>query len=413
MGQQQQTVLRAELNSAPTTGVGINNLSIQITGTGGFTGSTLSGAGTTNDPYIGTINSNSTGNIDWIVTLHNLGSNGTLYYNFVLPDYTGTTTNLFNYNIKCSYNGNQSFIEYAVSDIQNNSFQINENDYVSFEAILNSVKPTSTFKIWFVPDNILTNQLVTYQVLDLYSNIPITINKSFAELEDISKRNSDYSVGLLLPGSKKNNRFFENYYDVDSATLFFNVTKRVPIKVLINDECYLNGYMRLNKVNVLDSKIEYDVTLFTSVADFYGQIGNNLLKDLNFDNPNFHFNHYFTLYNILSNWQNNLLLTSNNNNMPLIFYPALHNGYVYSGDTPNVSGGTVASQSRYYTSTVVGAYTDYAAFTAAGGSEYYINSPKKPVLDNQLKPALSVWGLIELMFKTYGYTICFGNSISK
>ena len=58
MGQQQQTVLRAELNSAPTTGVGINNLSIQITGTGGFTGSTLSGAGTTNDPYIGTINSN-------------------------------------------------------------------------------------------------------------------------------------------------------------------------------------------------------------------------------------------------------------------------------------------------------------------------------------------------------------------
>ena len=47
-----------------------------------------------------------------------------------------------------------------------------------------------------------------YTVLDLYSAIPIKINKSFAELQDIGSKNSDYSIGLALPGSKKNNRFF-------------------------------------------------------------------------------------------------------------------------------------------------------------------------------------------------------------
>jgi hypothetical protein len=401
MSQQQQTVLRAELNGLTTTVSGTTDLQIQSLGTG--TTLSYSGTGTNNDHYVGTMSPTTSGN-SINVNFTNLGSNGTLYYDFVLPQYTGSTSDFFTYYyFQCDYNSNTIFTEYAVSGITSQNIKLNKNDNISFVIYTLYSLPNTTFNVFFIPDDEPVNQLITYEILDTYTSVPIQINKSFAELEDISKRNSDYSVGLLLPGSKKNNRFFENYYNVDSVTLFFDITKRVPIKVLIDDESYLTGYMRLNKVNLIDSKIEYDVTLFSNVADLYGKIGNNLLQDLNFNDPDYHFNHFFTLYNVLAGWQQNLLLTQDN--IPLYFYPALHNGYLYSGDTVNPSGGTVASQSRFYTSTKVGTFLDYAAFEASEGTEYYINSPKKPVLDNQLKPALSVWGLIQLMFKSYGYII--------
>ena len=80
------------------------------------------------------------------------------------------------------------------------------------------------------------NPITQYEFLDLYGDIPIRLNKSVAELQDIGKKNSDYSVGLMLPGSKKNNRFFENFFNVDSQSLFFDATQRVNIDVLLNDQ---------------------------------------------------------------------------------------------------------------------------------------------------------------------------------
>jgi hypothetical protein len=397
----QQTVLRAELNDVTATVSGTTDLDIIFSGSTSY-----SGTGTNEDPYIGTIQVITDEDIfyEWVIDITNNGDSGTLYYEFNLPAYSGTSQDLFNkYYLKTTYNDAQPFIEYDVSNIEG-SITFNSDDVVSFVARLRYTAPNSTFVIYFIPDDVPQENITTYEVLDLYSNIPITINKSFAELEDIGKRNSDYSVGLKLPGSKKNNRFFENFYDVDSATLFFDVTKRVSIKVLVDDESYLTGYMRLNKVNVLDSKVEYDVTLFSSVADLFGKIGNELLKDLDFNDPEYHFNHYFTLYNIIGEWQNSYFQNSLNE-MPLYMYPVLHNGYLYNGSKVNFSGGTAASQSRFYTSTAVGSFANYAAFTGATGAEFFVNSPKKPLLTNQLKPSLSVWGLIELMFKSYGYTI--------
>ena len=256
--------------------------------------------------------------------------------------------------------------------------------------------------------------IATYTFLDIYTDIPIKITKSFAELQDISKRNSDYSIGLQIPGSKKNNAFFESYFNVDNDTLYFDPTKRVNCNVLIDSEPYFTGFLKLNKVSVLNSKIEYDVTLFSTVADVFGNIGNNLMKDLPFSTPvdgytstnnsafNDTFNHSFNLPTV-ENWDVDNPFTYDKE--PLYFYPVVHNGYEYSGDTVNISGGTTTLQTRLYTSTIVGSYANLAAAYAAGVKRYRINSPADGLLDNQLKPALSIKGLLTLMFQTYGYTI--------
>ena len=259
-----------------------------------------------------------------------------------------------------------------------------------------------------------------FTFLDLYGDIPIKINKSFAELQDISKKNSDYSIGLTLPGSKRNNRFFEDFYNVDAQTLYFNPTERVNCSVLLNDEVYFRGYLRLNKINVINSKVEYDVTLYSTVGNLFGEIGNNLLQDLNFDDTEYTFNHIFSQTGVT-----NLFGQSNfykDSEYPYTyFYPIVHNGYNYTnvtgttGGTSNVylpnfsgntTGATLLDQTRLYTSTSpIGSWNSYTAATASGVEEYRINSPIYGLRDNQLKPGLNIWSLIKLIFKTYGYTI--------
>jgi hypothetical protein len=243
-----------------------------------------------------------------------------------------------------------------------------------------------------------------YLNLDLYGDIPIKINKSIAEIEDISKRNSDLSIGLSLPGSKKNNRFFETFYNVDIQTLYFDPTKRVNCDVLLNDQSYFKGYMRLNKINVIDSKVEYDVTLYSTVGNLFGQIGNNLLQDLDFDDAEYTFNHQFTTSGVTSLFGNSNFYKDSEYPYTY-FYPVVHNGYEYSANTINFTGVT-SGQTRLYTSTSpIGSFPTYTAATSAGVEEYRINSPLYGLRDNQLKPALNVWSLIKLIFKTYGYTI--------
>lgn len=259
-----------------------------------------------------------------------------------------------------------------------------------------------------------------FTFLDLYSDIPIKINKSFAELQDISKKNSDYSIGLTLPGSKKNNKFFENFYNVDTQTLYFNPTERVNCSVLLNDQAYFRGYLRLNKINVLNSKIEYDITLYSTVGNLFGEIGNNLLQDLDFTDSEYTFNHTFNLNNVTDFFGKSNFFTDGEKPFPY-FYPIVHNGYNYTNVTgttggtssvylPNFSGtttgATLSGQTRLYTSTSpIGAWSTLSGATAAGTQEYRINSPIYGLRDNQLKPALNIWSLIHLIFKTYGYTI--------
>ena len=264
-------------------------------------------------------------------------------------------------------------------------------------------------------DNVSTSTtgITQFEILDTYSSIPIKINKSFAELQDISKRNSDYSIELQLPGSKKNNRFFESFFNVDVISLYFNPNNRVRCDVLINDESYFTGYLKLNKISVLDSKVEYNVTLFSSVGDLFGLIGNNQLKNLDFNTPLFGyipdgsgttFNHIFDQYAVQT-WGSFNPLWRINYNEPLFFYPVVHNGYLYTGDTVNLSGGTILSQSRLFTTTKAGSFSSNASAYAAGVQRFRINSPEDGIIDNQLKPALNIKALITLIFQTYGYTI--------
>ena len=245
-----------------------------------------------------------------------------------------------------------------------------------------------------------------YVILDLYSSIPIKINRNYADLQDISTKNSDTALNVTLPGSKNNNKFFENFFDVDMQSFRFSAIRKVSCQVLINDEAYFVGYMKLNKINIQNSKVEYDVSLFSTVSTLFADMGNFLLTDLNYDDEDYTFNHTFGLGTVTNGWYYSNFSKNQEQPQPYL-YPIVHNGYLYTGSSVNISGGTIDSQSRLYTSSPIkqGAYSTAALAFADGVKPYQINSPGSGIIDNQLKPALSIWNLIKLIFKTYGYSI--------
>jgi hypothetical protein len=251
-----------------------------------------------------------------------------------------------------------------------------------------------------------TDGIPQYQVLDLLSSIPIKVTKNYADLTDISKKNSDTALNVLLPGSKTNNAFFENFFDVDAQSFRFSAIKKINCNVLINDEPYFTGYLRLNKINIQNDAVEYDVSLYSTVGTLFADIGNNLLRDLPFADDEYTFNHTFNLGAVTDGWYTSNF--SKNQEQPREWiYPVVHNGYLYTGSSVNVSGGTIDSQTRLYTSSPIkqGAYPTAAAAYADGVRPWCLNSPGEGLIDNQLKPALSIWNLIKLLFKTYGYSI--------
>lgn len=159
----------------------------------------------------------------------------------------------------------------------------------------------------------------------------------------------------------------------------------------------------------MDSKVEYDVTLYSEVGNLFGKIGNNLLSDLDFDDSEYKFNHTFDRFAVGDRFaQSNFF---KNDEKPFTyFYPIVHNGYNYeniSGTTlPDFSGATVSRRTRLYTPTTpISGWTSYTGATSAGVQEYRLNSPTEALYDNQLKPAINIYSLIHLIFKTYGYTI--------
>ena len=396
---QQQTVLRVQTTQPSEIIItGATSLSV-VTGTT-TTGVTYGGSGVFDDPYTGTTDYNSgQQSIDFLVQ-----GDGIFYYDVTVP-FPSIGSSYFNAYIKHAGDDSFKLIFNTYATNVNSSFEVKNGDTIGF-TINNIAFTDSTFTVYFIGNQSANNYTVPkFDFLDLYDDIPLNINRSFAEIQDIAKRNSDYSIGVKIPGSKKNNRFFEDFYNVDTQSLYFDVTNKVQCQILIDDEAYFTGYLKLNKINVLNSKVEYDVTLYSNVGDLYGEIGNNLLKDLNFNDVDYHFNHVFNQMNTIAGWRYESL--KSDSEVPShYFYPVNHNGYNYqtTGNTNYVELTGVTGTS-FYTATKVGRWNNNGDAYAAGVQRYYINSPEDGVRDNQLKPALNVYSLIKLMFKTYGYTI--------
>ncbi len=167
-------------------------------------------------------------------------------------------------------------------------------------------------------------------ILDTFRDEEIKVSNNVLDLFDLGEVPGTYTQTLTLPGTKKNNRFFEHYYDISVYTPdVFNTNQVVPAYLDFDSFYLVNGYIQLQKVNVIENKFvdSYEVTLFGIVSNFSVDTRASFLTDLTNLSV---YNHTSSLANITGSWTGSLFNYD-------IVYPMAEYGQKieYASNTPN------------------------------------------------------------------------------
>jgi len=144
------------------------------------------------------------------------------------------------------------------------------------------------------------------QQLDLFADEDILLSNNVTGLFDIGVLPSDFTRQITLPGTKVNNAFFEHVYDISIDSPFLFATNiKVPAYFDFDSVYLSNGYLQLNKVNVLANKFidSYEVTIYGTLSSFGRDINRNFLTDL--DTLSI-YNHTASYDAISASWNGNL-----------------------------------------------------------------------------------------------------------
>jgi hypothetical protein len=202
--------------------------------------------------------------------------------------------------------------------------------------------------------------------LDLFADEDILVSDNVTGLFDIGVLPSDFTRQITVPGTKVNNAFFEHVYDISVINPYLFATNvKVPC-YLDFDGIYLsNGYLQLNKVNILANKFieSYEVTIYGGLSSFARDINRNYLTDLSTLTK---YNHTASYNAISQSWS----------------------GSLFNGD-------------------IVYPLADYGSgyeFTQGSLQTFGMNTFNGALTVQNFKPAIRVKAVLDAIFQEAGYT---------
>lgn len=134
--------------------------------------------------------------------------------------------------------------------------------------------------------------------LDVYGNENIALTFQVDDIRNLKDKNASYSKDFNLPATKKNNKFFEHFYDLDRYNLNFNPYKSVRVELYVDGILTLEGYMRLLSTLDKQSEISYKVVIFNDVANLIDSLGDDTIANLDISD----IEHTFTQETVIASW---------------------------------------------------------------------------------------------------------------
>lgn len=114
----------------------------------------------------------------------------------------------------------------------------------------------------------------------LQGSLDPNMTYTIEDIEHPDMRPSSYSKTITLPGSKELNDLFNFIFEINIEGSF-NPNLKATAKYLVDSQMILDGFLKLNSIHYLDnSYIEYDCTLLGKTADFFTDLGDLELTDI-------------------------------------------------------------------------------------------------------------------------------------
>jgi hypothetical protein len=149
--------------------------------------------------------------------------------------------------------------------------------------------------------------IVEYE-LDLYDDVPLPINKSIIDIQNIAERKSDFTKTITLPGTHNNNDIFSNIFNlarsVQNTNTYnfapdFNPNLKADAILYKNGIAMIQGYLQLTNINIVDEyQIEYEVIIIGRTANLFQDLGEKKLNELDLSA----YDHTWNFTNIQASW---------------------------------------------------------------------------------------------------------------
>lgn len=146
--------------------------------------------------------------------------------------------------------------------------------------------------------------------LDISADISSLITFGLDDIKDFSSRSTSWSKTIILPGTANNNKVFGHIFQIGQSNQFvpandnvgynFNASKSADCIIFQDQVQTFIGVLRLMQINISSGRIEYEVSVFGTLAGLNVKLSSGFLDQLDFSA----YNQIFSAANIIASWDN-------------------------------------------------------------------------------------------------------------
>jgi len=243
--------------------------------------------------------------------------------------------------------------------------------------IVDSIKVVDTLN----PQNLVFTDLEDGQVIcDLYEDEDIPLSLSVDDFKNVAEKVQSYSKAFNLPATKRNNKIFDNIFEVTRTDTGLNFNPYKKTKCILKQDGFLlfEGYLRMIDISDKSGETSYNVNLYSEVIALADVLGDKTFSELDFTE----LEHDYNRTQITASW----------NDAPLF-------GITYTN--PSTSGFRDAN------STVKYPFVDWTHQILVGGSTgtaATVGNPEFTALEQIFRPFINIKYLIDRIFQAVPFT---------
>lgn len=109
-------------------------------------------------------------------------------------------------------------------------------------------------------------------------DIPVSIDFVLADVREPDKRNASFSKTIELYATNEINKLFENIFEVNIATQYFNKNKKTAVKYFVDEILNFEGNLQLIKIKLNpDNLIVYECSIVGESGNLFIDIGDKYI----------------------------------------------------------------------------------------------------------------------------------------